>query len=78
MALFRRSSKPEEESAHDSRDLQDLQAAIEKAQLPESVRAVTAKEMERLNKTDPSIPEYTIGLNYIEYLHGACLDRVWW
>jgi len=68
MALFRKSSKSEDETAQVSQDLQDLQVAIDKAQLPEAVGAVAAKEIERLEKMDSSIPEYTIGLNYVEYL----------
>ena len=30
--------------------------------------AIAAKEMERLDKTDPSVAEYTIGINYLDYL----------
>ncbi|MDP3182070.1 MAG: endopeptidase La [Desulfobaccales bacterium] len=65
MIFFR---KPEEERPKVSQDLVDLRAAINKAQLPETVAAVAFKELERLEKTDPSVAEYSIGLNYIDYL----------
>lgn len=69
MALFRKSGKPEEEIAPQTgQDLKELRSAIGKAQLSESISSVALKELERLEKSDPSSPEYTIGLNYIEYL----------
>ena len=46
----------------------ELRAAVQKAQLPESVAAIAAKELERLDKTDASVAEYTIGINYLDYL----------
>ncbi len=65
MIFFR---KPEEERPRMSQDLVDLRAAVNKAQLPETVAAVAFKELERLEKTDPSVAEYSIGQNYIDYL----------
>jgi ATP-dependent Lon protease len=41
---------------------------VEKARLPENVLPVASKELERLEKTDPSAAEYSIGVNYIDYL----------
>ena len=49
-------------------ELVELRAAVQKAQLPEAVAAIAAKELERLDKTDPSVAEYTIGINYLDYL----------
>lgn len=65
MVFFR---KTEEERPKVAQDLVDLRAAVQKAHLPEAVAAVAAKELERLEKTDPSVAEYTIGLNYLDYL----------
>jgi ATP-dependent Lon protease len=65
MIFFR---KGEEERPRLPQDLVDLRAAIQQAQLPEPVVTVTMKELERLEKTDPSVAEYSIGLNYIDYL----------
>jgi len=70
MIFFRKSGKPEEEAVQPpvDQELTNLRTAIEKAQLSETVSAVARKELERLEKTDPSSPEYVIGLNYLEYL----------
>jgi ATP-dependent Lon protease len=65
MVFFRKS---EEEAPRISGELRELRAAVEKAGLPPEVAPVAAKELERLEKTDPSVPEYTIGINYVEYL----------
>jgi len=68
MALFRKSEKIEQQSSPATQELVDLRTAIEKAQLSEQVIGVALKELERLEKMDPSSPEYSIGLNYIEFL----------
>ncbi len=65
MVFFR---KVDEERPKLSQDLVDLRAAIQKAQLPEPVVAVALKELERLEKTDPSVAEYSIGQNWLDYL----------
>lgn len=65
MVFFRKS---EEEAPKTSPELRELRAEVEKAYLPPEVGSVAAKELERLEKTDPSVPEYTIGINYVEYL----------
>ncbi len=65
MAFFRKS---EEERPRASQDFEDLKAAIQRAQLPQAVMAVAKKELERLEKTDPSAAEYAIGQNYLDYL----------
>jgi ATP-dependent Lon protease len=49
-------------------DLLDLRAAVEKVRLPADVVPVALKELERLEKTDPSAAEYSIGLTYLDYL----------
>jgi len=58
----------EEEHPKPAQELVELRAAVQKAQLPEAVAAIAAKELERLDKTDPSVGEYTIGINYLDYL----------
>jgi ATP-dependent Lon protease len=65
MVFFR---KTEEERPKVAQELVDLKAAINKAKLPETVVAVALKELERLEKTDPAVAEYSIGLNYLDYL----------
>jgi Response regulator containing CheY-like receiver, AAA-type ATPase, and DNA-binding domains len=66
MIFFR---KTEEEAATgQTKGLNDLRGQVREAALPESVAAIVAKELERLDKTDPSVAEYAIGLNYIDWL----------
>lgn len=66
MVLFRKSVKAGEEVTQGDQDLIDLREAAQKAQLPEAAAVTVTRELERLEKTDSSSPEYTIGLNYIE------------
>jgi len=66
MIFFR---KPEEEQAQTTgKGLDELRGQVKGAALPESVAAIVAKELSRLDKTDPSVAEYSIGLNYIDWL----------
>ncbi len=67
MSFFR---KTEEQKPDIPQELIDLRTGIDKSKLPENVRSVALKELGRLEKTDPSVAEYTIGLNYIDYLIG--------
>ena len=66
MGFFRKTT--EEEHPKPAQELVELRAAVQKAQLPEAVAAIAAKELERLDKTDASVAEYTIGINYLDYL----------
>ena len=65
MVFFR---KTQEEQPAIPQDLLDLKAALERAKLPADVLSVALKEWERLEKTDPSAAEYSIGSNYLDYL----------
>jgi len=65
MIFFR---KTEEETAGPTKGLDELRGQVKDAALPEHVAAVVAKELSRLDKTDPSVAEYAIGLNYIDWL----------
>ncbi|MDD3580734.1 MAG: endopeptidase La [Desulfobacca sp.] len=60
--------KGEEERVPSGKELADLWAAIQKAQPPDYVVSTAKKELERLEKTDPAVAEYSIGLNYLDYL----------
>ena len=68
MIFFRKPEEEKEDSAKLAPELRELREAVPKTNLPEHVAAVVARELERLEKTDPSIPEYSIGINYVEYL----------
>jgi ATP-dependent Lon protease len=49
-------------------ELNELKEDVQSAKMPEPVEKVAYKELERLTKTSPSSAEYTIGINYIDYL----------
>lgn len=49
-------------------ELNELKEDVQRAKMPEPVEKVVCKELERLTKTSPSSTEYTIGINYIDYL----------
>ncbi len=70
MIFFRRT---EEEPAApqtpaDGKGLDDLRGRVRRADLPEAVATIAAKELDRLEKTDPAVAEYSIGLNYLDLL----------
>jgi ATP-dependent Lon protease len=65
MVFFRKNDVDEPKVGQ---DLLDLRESVEKADFPEHVSAVALKELERLEKTDPAVAEYSIGTNYLEYL----------
>ena len=65
MSFFRKTEDAKREIAQ---ELVDLRLEVDKANLPDNVRAVVLKELERLEKTDSSVAEYPIGINYIDYL----------
>ena len=46
--------------------LDKLRSRIEEAKLPDNVSEAVSREIEKLEKTDPSVAEYSVGFNYIE------------
>ncbi len=72
MAFFR---KTEEQQSHVAQDILDLRSEIERAHLPENVADVARKELEKLEKTDPSAAEYSIGTTYLDYLASLPWNR---
>ena len=54
-------------------DLTELKERLEEAELPEDVRIVAEKEMERLKRITPSSSEYTVSRTYLEWI----LDLPW-
>ncbi len=67
MIFFKKFEKPEDEQSAPESELSQLRASIKK-QLPENIAWIAIKELDRLEKTDPSVPEYAIGLSYMEFL----------
>lgn len=65
MRIFK---KDKERIIEQSSEIEELKEDVRKAKMPEPVEKVAYKEIERLTKTSPSSAEYTIGINYIDYL----------
>lgn len=70
MGLFSSWNEPQnEEKSQDLPDeIQKLRNNVLKASLPEVVETAALKEIDKLTKTSKSATEYTIGVNYIEYI----------
>ncbi|MBW1821058.1 MAG: ATP-dependent protease, partial [Deltaproteobacteria bacterium] len=49
-------------------EIEELKESVIHAGMSEAVEKVAFKEIERLAKTSPSSAEYSIGINYIDYL----------
>jgi ATP-dependent Lon protease len=63
MALFGK-----DEERQQPEELEELRQEVLGALMPESVEAVALRELEKLEKTPVEAAEYTIGVNYLEYL----------
>ncbi len=49
-------------------EVNQLREQIEKAQLPEEPKKVALKELERLSQMPPSVAEYTVTRNYLDWI----------
>ncbi len=69
MGFFKKDEKLEDKSPEQPwGELADLRRAAEAARIPNSISAVASRELDRLERMDPGIPEYTIGVSYLEFL----------
>lgn len=57
-------------------EIEELKETVRHANMPETVEKVALKEIERLSKMGPSSAEYTIGINYIDYLVSLPWNRM--
>jgi len=65
MGFFR---KTDQKQNSVPKEITDLREAVVRSKLPEHVYAVCLKELEGLERTDPSVAEYSISLNYLDYI----------
>ena len=49
-------------------EVENLRALVEKNQLPEEIKKVALKELDRLKQTPPAVAEYTVTRNYLDWL----------
>jgi ATP-dependent Lon protease len=69
MGLFnKREVNDKEETGEVLTEIEEIRMSVLKAKMPQKVLKVALKEIEKLEKTDSSATEYTIGINYLEYL----------
>jgi len=77
MGFFSRGNDREvEEPPEHSREIEDLRKLVQSAAMPANVDQVARRELEKLAGTSPSVSEYTIGVNYIEFLAGLPWNTV--
>jgi len=57
----------------EANNLRDL---VEKNGLPEEVKNIAFKEIERLQQMPPSVAEYAITRNYLDYLNQSAPDKM--
>ena len=61
------------ESESSANEVRDLRTKAEKKKLPEHVRVVLNKELEKLGRSNPASPDYAVTRNYIDWI----LDTPW-
>ncbi|MBL7178592.1 MAG: endopeptidase La [Pseudomonadota bacterium] len=57
-------------------EIEELKEVVLGLKMPEPVQKVALKEIERLMKTSPASAEYTIGINYLDYLVSLPWNRM--
>ena len=71
MALFgkRQQQKAEEPPVDESSsELDDLRRLLQGAAMPAAIEQIVNREIDKLARTSPAATEYTIGVNYLQYL----------
>ena len=67
MTFFRR-NRTEDEPDTEAAEIEDLIQAVQDSSMPPAVVDTAMKEIDRIGRMGPSTAEYTIGINYIDYL----------
>ncbi|MBW1895233.1 MAG: response regulator, partial [Deltaproteobacteria bacterium] len=66
MALFKRNEKTEQ--VIEVEELDELRLKVKNTQMPTQVEKIVLTEIDKLEKSGRSSAEYTIGINYLDYL----------
>ncbi|MCF8045735.1 MAG: endopeptidase La [Desulfarculaceae bacterium] len=70
--FFTRKTDENEETG----EIEELRNAVLESEMPEQVATIALKEVDRLFKTSPSSAEYTIGINYMDYMLSLPWNKV--
>ncbi len=73
MAWFKKTEETETHVENDNSALTSIRQTLEQIHLPAQVQSTAEKELKRLEQIDPSVAEFTIGMNYIQLI----LDLPW-
>jgi len=70
MVFFKReeTATPAPQAPATPSEISSIEKAVQAARLPEQAASVAAGELERLRRTDPSLPEYPLIQAYLEFL----------
>ncbi|MFO8049358.1 MAG: endopeptidase La, partial [Desulfosudaceae bacterium] len=66
MAIFSKGDKSAEPT--ETTEIEEWRAKVREAGMPANVTRIAGKELDKMAQTSPSSGEYTIALNYIDYL----------
>ncbi len=72
MVIFKR-DKPEEKPDEIDLEIEELRKRVAESGMPQKARKAALSEIDKMERSSPSSAEYTISLNYLEYL----LDLPW-
>ncbi len=68
MSFFRKNREPDDAFDAEAGEIEELRHAVKTSRMPSAVVKTALKEVDRIAKMGASSTEYTIGVNYIDYL----------
>jgi len=68
MSFFRKPERITESAAEVESDLSTLRGSASDGKVPPHISSLAFKEIEKLEKMDAGLPEYTIGVGYLEFM----------
>ena len=71
MVFFRKNK----DQSFEGTDIDNLRESFQKLRLPDNAKCAIENELERIERTDPSAPEYTIGISYLDCLLSIPWDK---
>ncbi|MCE5336673.1 MAG: response regulator [Desulfobacteraceae bacterium] len=68
MGFFKKFEKTEEGSPETESEIAEMRKKASGGRVPPRISSIALREVDRLEKMDPGMPEYSIGAGYIEFL----------